>query len=746
MRRHPNRSPSAARALAWCVAALGFTAAGCTSTKALGDECIFNADCTEPLVCSARRCRAQCGSDRDCPRGEVCAGAGQPGKKVCVAPQSERLCAYNSECAPTSTCASGVCHTVCGADVDCVRPPASNTCNVAARICSEPDRVTEGTPDDGGAPSDAATDTPTTSDVAADAPATDTPPPVDVPPVVDAPVAVDAPADVASMDVVATDVAPVDAPDVVDVPAVDAMDASAVDVVTDAADAAPADVRDASTDAADVRDVAVVDVGDSAVLVDGGMVCVGTPDLQTDLDNCGRCGNRCPRPTTGTGSVTCSAGACRTTCVAPYVACNGLCVDTRTDRDHCGGCGVACDVACNAGVCLNPVELVVNWTGGTLVRLSDDTWRGFGYGNWVSETGAAPPVFPWPGYREVPSALPLVLSGRDLISSYVNRLYRITAAGTLQSLGANDRALGDGTDVNRTHWVDVAGLTAVRDATSTLNGIYNAACAAYGAEGRVTCWGSALGYGYGQPAGAERSSPDPAYPVLRFDDQPLTGVVRVRRGTSFTIALRDNGEVWSWGVNGDGRLGLGYAAATDYAAQARRIASLPSSTSIAVGLEFACALDNTGAVWCWGRNDVGQLGDGTLTNRSVPTRVVRADPAMPSSNVPLTDVVAIATSTAQACAITSTRSLYCWGRNLVGQVGVDLAGDVQRASPVPAPTGLATLRVQSVALADGFGCLLSVAETTPTVIPPRVYCWGYEGNLGYPASGRTRAPTRPVFW
>jgi hypothetical protein len=559
--RSDRPAAAALRASAWAVAALGFTLSGCTSPKSLGDECLFNADCADPLICAARRCRAQCGSDRDCPRGEVCAGAGQPGKKVCVQPQSAQLCAYNSDCSARSTCADGLCHAVCSMDGDCARPPPSNTCDVAKMICAEPDRVSMSvTPGDGGVPGDGSAPADASGDGGA--------------------------ADVASSDAPVVDVvAPMDAP---------SMDAAAGDaVVTDLTDATPGDgatpdVLDAAmvdvTDVArsDASDATMADVGDAAVLADGGMVCVGTPDLQNDLDNCGRCGNRCPRPSAGTGSVTCTAGLCVTSCTAGFTNCNGLCTDLRTDLNHCGRCGTVCEVGCTAGVCVNPVEIVTNWNGGALVRLSDDTWRGFGPGNWAAETGGTPPVFPWVGSREVPSPLPIPLTGQNLIPAHPSHLYRITATGTLQGIGANG-SLGDGTYVSRTRWTDVPVITEVRDVTSAQNGIYSVSCAAYGTEGRVSCWGSALAYAYGNPMTAERLQPSNSVQVLRFDDQPLTGVIRVRRGSSFTIALRDNGEVWTWGVNGDGRLGLGFASNSDYSAQARRIPTLPPCTSVATG-------------------------------------------------------------------------------------------------------------------------------------------------------------------
>lgn len=78
-----------------------------------------------------------------------------------------------------------------------------------------------------------------------------------------------------------------------------------------------------------------------------GEACV---DPQSDVDNCGGCGNACPE------DAGCASGTCVAICEAGLTSCDGICVDTQTDGDHCGGCGFACpdSAPCTEGVCLAP--------------------------------------------------------------------------------------------------------------------------------------------------------------------------------------------------------------------------------------------------------------------------------------------------------------------------------------------------------------------------------------------------------
>jgi alpha-tubulin suppressor-like RCC1 family protein len=143
-------------------------------------------------------------------------------------------------------------------------------------------------------------------------------------------------------------------------------------------------------------------------------------------------------------------------------------------------------------------------------------------------------------------------------------------------------------------------------------------------------------------------------------------------GSTFACGLASTGVGYCWGNNAFGQ--LGDATTTNHPTPATVV--MPAGvtfTTLAVGVNHACATTGSGDVYCWGNNANAQLGDGTTTNHSTAALVT-----MPSG-VTFTSLTAGASHT---CGMTSTNVAYCWGLNASGQLGDGTL--VQRTTAVPA--------------------------------------------------------------
>lgn len=133
-----------------------------------------------------------------------------------------------------------------------------------------------------------------------------------------------------------------------------------------------------------------------------------------------------------------------------------------------------------------------------------------------------------------------------------------------------------------------------------------------------------------------------------FAAEPFTALT-VEAGLAHTIALKNDGTVWTWGRNDLGQLGDGTT--TDRYTPVQ-VSGLSSIVAIAAGGSHTVALKNDGSVWAWGNNEHGQLGDGTEIERSTPVQVKNLD-----------HIIAIDAGDCQTIALKNDGTVWIWGNS-----------------------------------------------------------------------------------
>lgn len=209
-----------------------------------------------------------------------------------------------------------------------------------------------------------------------------------------------------------------------------------------------------------------------------------------------------------------------------------------------------------------------------------------------------------------------------------------------------------------------------------------------GDDASIYCWGSNT---YGQVGDGTTDDRDAPVAVDAPVGIALSGVAV---GQYHACALDGSGKAYCWGVGGSGQLGNG---TTDSQVKPTPV-SMPTGvafTRLSAGASSTCADGDDGSVYCWGSNANGRLGDGTSTNQYVPVEVA-APTGVKLSHVTVGD--------AHACAQGDDDNVYCWGNNQYGQLGVDTVADhVNHPVPVAAPP---TVALSMPAAADAHTCAI----------------------------------------
>jgi len=135
----------------------------------------------------------------------------------------------------------------------------------------------------------------------------------------------------------------------------------------------------------------------------------------------------------------------------------------------------------------------------------------------------------------------------------------------------------------------------------------------------------------------------------------MKGILDV--GYSHSLTIGTDGSLWAWG---DNTLGLlGNDTTTARINTPTRVGTDTDWIYVSAGYSHTVAIKTDGSLWAWGRNNLGQLGDGTTINRNRPTRI--------GTN---TNWASVSSSLEHTVAIKTDGSLWAWGRNNLGQLGM----------------------------------------------------------------------------
>jgi alpha-tubulin suppressor-like RCC1 family protein len=305
------------------------------------------------------------------------------------------------------------------------------------------------------------------------------------------------------------------------------------------------------------------------------------------------------------------------------------------------------------------------------------------------------------------------------------------ASGEIRCWGRNlNGELGNGETSNgESTPVPVLGFT---DATRLESGHSNHC--AFGADGRVYCWGSngseqvtpdenvssiTQPTDIGAASIADIGLSDDAICVMLEDEGGINclgsesdpvvyglptfpdPVASISGGFHHGCAVLETGEVLCWGSENSGE-----------AAREDIVDNIPSIAKVAPGNEHTCALSDSGTVYCWGSNDSGQLGVGSNQRPDGPVAVEGLD-----------RIVDIDAGFSHTCALDADGAVVCWGN--------DTGGFFQ-----PLPTGIFGLNegVEMISVGSYHACALQAGK---------VLCWG-RGDEGQLGNGDESSSSRPV--
>ncbi len=401
--------------------------------------------------------------------------------------------------------------------------------------------------------------------------------------------------------------------------------------------------------------------------------------------------------------------------------------------------------------------VTVTLSGPSLYTTTTDGGGNYSFTDVTEGNYVLTPAFP--GYVFTPAVRAVYIYGMDAtgfnfdgglddrIATTTHTVYA-RRDGTLWAWGNNgDGQLGDGTTTSRSTPVMITGVTNVKSVAAGYDHTV-----VLTTDGKVYAWGNNSNGQLGDGSTTGRTAP------MQVTGADISNIGAIAAGYKYTIVLRNDGTVWTWGYNNKGQLGnntqtdsylpqqvaalsgsvmTAIAAGYDHVLVVRndrvvlawgnnnsgqlgndtttdspvpvRVSNLGTVSDVAAGNLYSLALQNDGTVRAWGHNALGELGDGTTTNRSTPVQVINLAPA-----------AAIAAGYDHAVARLTDGTVWTWGDNSNGQLGDNSTTGRTNPQQVPALSG-------AVAVAAGQDDTLALLKTDDAF-----WSWGWNstGQLG----------------
>lgn len=260
--------------------------------------------------------------------------------------------------------------------------------------------------------------------------------------------------------------------------------------------------------------------------------------------------------------------------------------------------------------------------------------------------------------------------------------------------------------------VDISGVLAGKT-VSTVSLGYNNTCAV-ASDNNAYCWGVASSGQLGN-----NSITQSTVPVAVSTTGVLSGktIQKLSTGANHSCVIASDNLAYCWGSGTNGRLGNNSTANSlvPVAVNTAGVLSGKTILQIATGSRHSCAIASDNLVYCWGRNTEGQLGDNTTSQRTTPVAVNTAGALSGKT------ILSISAGGDHTCVIASDNLVYCWGRNVEGEIGDGTMTQRNVPTAVNTSGALSGKTIAQVSVGEHSVCARDNSDI--------VYCWGGRGSF-----------------